>query len=88
VIKFENIIAEREARLRPQSLVPPDMGRPALSLEVLLATEKLVRAHGHRPTAAQLGITYHAVRHRMRRLLTLRGIAIGKQGSKIKPGEI
>jgi hypothetical protein len=87
VIKFKNIIAEREARLRPPS-EKPDMGRPGLSLEVLLATEKLVRAHGHRPTAAKLGITYHAVRHRMRKLLKLRGIAIGKQGSKIPQGEI
>jgi hypothetical protein len=87
MVKFENIISDREARLRPQSQ-STGMGRPALSLEVLLATEKLVRAHGHRPTAAQLGITYHAVRHRMRRLLMLRGIAIGKQGSKIPRGGI
>jgi hypothetical protein len=87
MVKFKNIIAEREARLRPVSMAP-EMGRPGLSMDVLLATEKLVRALGHRPAAAQLGITYHAVRHRMRKLLKLRGIAIGKQGSKIKPGEI
>jgi hypothetical protein len=86
VVKFKNIIAEREARLRPVSTA--EMGRPGLSMDVLLDTEKLVRALGHRPAAAQLGITYHAVRHRMRKLLKLRGIAIGKQGSKIPPGEI
>jgi hypothetical protein len=64
------------------------VGRPRITEETLLETEKIVREHGHYGAAEELGITYHGVRVRMRKLLKLRGLPVRKRGKRIPMGEI
>ena len=47
-------------------------GRQRLDMETLLRTELLIADVGHHAAAEMEGITYHAVRYRMRRLDTMR----------------
>jgi hypothetical protein len=64
------------------------VGRPRITEETLLETEVLVRKHGHYGAAEIIGITYHGVRVRMRKLLKLRGLPVHKRGKRIPMGEI
>jgi hypothetical protein len=85
----EKYLRERQEIIDAGPAVGPDRGgRPKLTVQDLLDTETLVRTLGHHGAAAELGIGYHAVRGRMRRLLRMRDLPVYKRGKRIKMGDI
>jgi hypothetical protein len=53
-------------------------------VEQLIETEQLVLELGHHGAGKKLGMKYHGVRARMRKLALLRGEAVGRQGVKLR----